>query len=73
METTKDLLYIRWHEIKDRVRQHWSKLTEEDMARLSGRTEDLAGALQMRYGYGRAQAEMEINDWLRQNAPDMKR
>lgn len=72
METTKDILYIHWHEIKNQVRQHWSKLTEDDFARLSGRTEDLASTLQMRYGYGRAQAEMEINDWLRQKIQGVK-
>jgi uncharacterized protein YjbJ (UPF0337 family) len=73
MDTAKDLLYIRWHAIKDQVRQHWSKLTEDDIARLSGRTEELASTLQVRYGYGRAQAEMEINNWLRQNDQGLKR
>jgi uncharacterized protein YjbJ (UPF0337 family) len=72
METTKDLLYIHWHEIKDQVRQHWGKLTADDLARMSGRTEDLASTLQVRYGYGRAQAEMEINNWLRQKDQGLK-
>jgi uncharacterized protein YjbJ (UPF0337 family) len=65
MDTTKDSLLGKWHEIKGQVRQRWGKLTEDDLTRLSGKTEELAGVLQQRYGYGKAQAEIEINDWLR--------
>ena len=34
------------------------------MAKLTGKQEELAGLLQQRYGYGKAQAETEINNWL---------
>jgi uncharacterized protein YjbJ (UPF0337 family) len=34
------------------------------MQRLSGKTEELACVLQQKYGYGKVQAEMEINNWL---------
>jgi len=64
METTKDILYGKWHELKGQVRQKWGKLTDDDFDRLSGKTEELAGVLQQRYGYGKAQAEIEINKWL---------
>ncbi len=36
-----------------------------DLTRLSGKTEELPGVLQQRYGYGKVQAEMEINNWVR--------
>jgi uncharacterized protein YjbJ (UPF0337 family) len=64
MDTTKDILFGKWHELKGQVRQKWAKLTDDDLARLSGKTEELAGVLQQRYGYARAQAELEINNWL---------
>lgn len=64
MEASRDVLYGRWHEIKGQARQQWGKLTDDDFTRLSGKTEELAGVLQQRYGYGKAQAENEINDWL---------
>lgn len=64
MEASKDILHGKWHEVKGKVRQQWGKLTDDDFTRLSGKTEELAGALQQRYGYGKAQAENEINDWL---------
>ena len=65
MDTNQDILNGRWHEVKGLVRQKWGKLTDDDFTRLSGKTEELAGVLQQRYGYGRAQAEIEINNWLR--------
>jgi len=61
---TADLKFEKWHELKGQVRQKWGKLTDDDFARLSGKTEELVGVLQQRYGYGRAQAELEINHWL---------
>lgn len=64
MEASRDVLYGKWHEVKGKVRQQWGKLTDDDFTRLSGKTEELAGVLQQRYGYGKAQAENEINDWL---------
>jgi uncharacterized protein YjbJ (UPF0337 family) len=65
MDTTQDTLLGKWHEVKGQVRRRWGKLTVVDVTRLSGKTEELASILQQRYGYGKAQAEIEINNWLR--------
>jgi uncharacterized protein YjbJ (UPF0337 family) len=67
MDSTQDILLGKWHELKGQVRQQWGKLTDDDMTRLSGKTEELAGVLQQRYGYSKAQAELEINQWLHDN------
>jgi uncharacterized protein YjbJ (UPF0337 family) len=64
MEATHDILFGKWHEVKGLVRQKWGKLSDDDLTRMSGKTEELAGLLQQRYGYGKAQAENEINSWL---------
>lgn len=64
MDLNQDLLSGKWPALKDRVKQQWSKLTDADMQQLSGTTAELAGVLQQRYGYGRAQAQMEINQWV---------
>ena len=66
MDTTQDILHGKWHELKGQVRQKWGKITDNDLTRLSGKTEELAGVLRQRYGYGKAQAEIEINNWLRE-------
>ena len=67
MEGTKDILHGKWHELKGKVRQQWGKLTDDDLTRMSGKTEELAGVLQQRYGYGKDQAEDEIHKWLNSN------
>ena len=64
MDTTKDILFARWHELEGKVKQKWGKLTDDDLAQLSGKTEELVSVLQRRYGYGKAQAEIEIYNWL---------
>ncbi len=73
MNTYQDILQGKWPGIKGQVSQQWSKLTDDDLARMSGKIEELAGMLQLRYGYGRVQAEIEINHWLSdQAAADIK-
>lgn len=64
MEPNNDILQGKWHELRGRVRQEWGKITEDDLGQLSGKIEELAGVLQQRYGYSKAQAEIEINKWL---------
>ena len=64
MDANQDILHGKWQELKGQVKQQWGKLTDDDVQRLSGKTEELAGVLQQRYGYGKVQAEMEINKWV---------
>ncbi|MHB1294037.1 MAG: CsbD family protein [Anaerolineae bacterium] len=49
-----------WPAMRARIQERWSDLTEEDLARLDARREELAGMLQEKYGYARAQAEREV-------------
>lgn len=65
MDTTAHILQSQWHELKSQVKQQWGKLTDADVAKLSGKQAELVGVLQQRYGHGKAQAEMEIANWLR--------
>ena len=64
MDPTKDILQDKWPELKSQVQQQWGKITDEDIARLSGKSQELADVLQQRYGYGRVEADMEIRNWL---------
>ncbi len=64
MDANQDIVQGKWPELKGQVKQQWGKLTDDDVQRLSGKTEELTGVLQQRYGYGKVQAEMEINKWV---------
>jgi uncharacterized protein YjbJ (UPF0337 family) len=64
MYTNQDILQSQWPEIKGQVRQQWGNLTDDDVRQLSGTTAGLVNALQQRYGYGKVQAEIEIDKWV---------
>jgi len=64
MDANQDILNGKWPKLKGQVKHRWGKLTDDDLQRLSGKTAELVGVLQLRYGYGKAQAELEINTWL---------
>jgi len=60
-----DQIQVNWMEFKDKVRGNWVKLTDEDLTRIGGRRAVLVGRLQARYGFGRSEAEREIEAWVR--------
>ena len=66
MDATKDILQGKWHELKGQARQTFAKLTDDDVERMSGKMEELSGVLQQKYGYNKAKADTEINNWLKE-------
>jgi len=66
VDATKDILQGKWHELKGQARQTFAKLTDDDIERLSGKMEELSGVLQQKYGYNKAKADAEINNWVKE-------
>jgi uncharacterized protein YjbJ (UPF0337 family) len=60
----KDVFKGKWHQFKGEVKSQWGKLTDDDMERVEGDAEKLIGRVQERYGYQRAEAEREVNEFL---------
>lgn len=58
-----DQVQGNWNQFKGQAKQKWGKLTDDDLARIEGKRDELVGRLQERYGYAREQAEREIDDW----------
>jgi uncharacterized protein YjbJ (UPF0337 family) len=54
-----------WERFKGKVQQKWGKLTNDDLDVIKGKRKELAGRLQERYGHAEADAERDIDDWLR--------
>jgi uncharacterized protein YjbJ (UPF0337 family) len=65
MDPTKDILQDKWTALKGQVQQKWGRLTDGDLVELSGKADELASVLRLRYHYGRVEADMEIRNWLR--------
>ena len=54
-----------WMQFKGEVGENWVKLTDVDLTRIAGRRKELASRLQARYGFGKHEAEREIEAWVK--------
>jgi uncharacterized protein YjbJ (UPF0337 family) len=61
----EDTLKGQWTQIKGRVREQWGKLTDDDITRIEGKSEQLVGRLQERYGWAKEDAQREVDSWMR--------
>jgi uncharacterized protein YjbJ (UPF0337 family) len=69
MNMNEDILKGKWKEIKGEVKQKWGKLTDDDLAQVEGKEEQLLGLLQKKYGYAKEKAEEEYKGFI---APYLK-
>jgi len=63
----EDIIKGRWKEIKGKVQQQWSKLTDDQIGKMEGSYTELEGLLQKNYGYQKDQAKKEIDSFLESN------
>jgi uncharacterized protein YjbJ (UPF0337 family) len=59
----KDILAGNWKQFAGKVKQQWGKLTDDEITQINGRSEELAGRLQEKYGYTKQEAENQINQF----------
>ena len=52
-----------WKRMKGSAKEQWGRLTDDDLAAINGRREELEGKLQERYGYAKDRIKREIDDW----------
>ncbi|HMN62443.1 MAG TPA: CsbD family protein [Anaerolinea sp.] len=60
----EDVLKGKWKQIQGDVKKAWGRLTDDDIQRIEGSREKLAGILQERYGYTRQAVEEKISRFL---------
>jgi len=61
----KDIIAGNWKQLKGKIQAKWGDLTDDDFKVAEGNTEYLAGRLQERYGWDRARATGEVEDFRR--------
>ena len=54
----------KWDQVKGDVKSAWGKLTDDDLAWVSGKREKLIGKVQERYGVLKEQAQKQVDDWF---------
>lgn len=60
-----DIVEGKWKQLKGRAKQQWGKLTDNELERVNGSAEELAGVVQQRYGISRAEVKKEVDQWMR--------
>jgi uncharacterized protein YjbJ (UPF0337 family) len=64
MAVNRDILKGQWNQIKGEMKKKWGQLTDDDITKIEGDYDKFVGSLQTRYGYARARAEQEANEFL---------
>jgi uncharacterized protein YjbJ (UPF0337 family) len=55
----------QWEQLKGQVSEKWDKLTNDDVAVIHGKKDQLIGKLRERYGYTQDKAESEFGSFLK--------
>lgn len=56
------------NELKGHIKQMWGKLTDDDLAEFEGGVEGLVGTVQKTYGISRERAQLEFDNFKRNNS-----
>lgn len=63
----EDTIKGQWKQLKGKAKEAWGDLTDDELTRVEGNAEQLAGLVQERYGRTREEAEREVNDFFDRN------
>ena len=59
----EDTLKGQWLQLKGAAREQWGKLTNDDLDKIEGKSEQLVGKIQERYGIARDEAQRQVEAW----------
>ncbi|PJI37860.1 CsbD family protein [Ferrovibrio sp.] len=65
---TWDQVEGNWNQFAGKVKQRWGKLTDDDVAVINGRRQELVGKIQERYGVAKKEAEKQVDEWEKTQA-----
>ena len=51
------------------MKEQWGKLTDDDLDIIAGRRDQLLGRIQERHGLAKDDADRQVRDWEKRNAP----
>jgi uncharacterized protein YjbJ (UPF0337 family) len=58
-----DRIEGNWKQLKGRITEQWGRLTDDELDKIAGRRERLAGCLQNSYGIAKDEAENQIREF----------
>jgi uncharacterized protein YjbJ (UPF0337 family) len=60
-----DQIAGKWSQLKGSARQHWGRLTDDDLEVIAGSKDKLVGRIQERYGVAKEEAQMQFDSWCK--------
>ncbi len=60
----EDILQGTWKQIRGKVQEQWGELTDDDLDKIQGKSDQMVGLLQKKYGFTREEAESQYNDFV---------
>ncbi len=61
--TTGDKMKGTWKQFKGKIREKWGDVTDDELDRVQGRREQLAGYLQKKSGEERQKIDKDLDRW----------
>ena len=61
-----DMIKGQWKELTPNIKQHWGKLTEDDLKVNAGSMEYLTDKVEKRYGISHSEAEKQVREFEHQ-------
>ncbi|MGC1547180.1 MAG: CsbD family protein [Rhodanobacter sp.] len=62
----QDMITDQWKQLTGNIKQHWGKLTDDDLKVSQGSAEYLAGRVEHRYGVAHDVAEKQVREFERE-------
>lgn len=59
-----DEIENNWTVFRGNIRQHWGKITDNQLDMIAGKRDHLTGKIQVMYGVNHQEAENQLSDWL---------
>jgi uncharacterized protein YjbJ (UPF0337 family) len=56
----QQILGGKWDEVKGKLKQHWAKLTDDDLKAIEGNNLEIYGKLKQHYGYTKEEIERQL-------------
>jgi uncharacterized protein YjbJ (UPF0337 family) len=60
-----DQIEGNWKQLAGKVKEKWGKLTDDDLAVIGGKKDQLLGKIQERYGMKKEEAQKELDEFYK--------
>jgi uncharacterized protein YjbJ (UPF0337 family) len=55
----------QWTHLRGKLKEHWGKLTDDELETIAGNREKFIGKLQEKHGLSKDEAERQLEEWQR--------